>query len=303
MPSEERRHKTKPHDYSVLMVPSGEGGKTRRFRVSALTAVLVVAVSCVVVSALTLVALVATPLARYVSIPNPELEQRYRKEVQETQRRLGNLSADVEVLKRYNVQLRRALGDHMAPETTLAKTLRSLREGAKEEPPSHLDDHGAAGFESATADLLGRMSQDVRAMPVLTVSDLETQLPFPLFPPIDAFVSQRFDPSRGHFGIDYAGKEGSPVYAAADGQVVFAGWTYDDGNTLIVSHGPRYLTIYKHNQTLFKTPHSSVKRGETISVVGTSGQTSLGPHLHFEIWKDGVPQNPEDYLIPIHKNR
>jgi murein DD-endopeptidase MepM/ murein hydrolase activator NlpD len=271
--------------------------------VSALTAILIVMVACVLVSALTLIALVATPLATYVSIPNPELEQRYKREVQETQRRLGDLYSDVEVLKRYNMQLRRALGDHMGPETALAKTLGPPRDGAQDESRSSLAEQGTAGFEPATADRLGRMSRTVRATPVLAAHDRETELPFPLLPPVDAFVSQRFDPSRGHFGIDYAGKEGSPVYAAADGEVVFAGWTYDDGNMLIISHGPRYLTVYKHNQTLFKTSHTSVKRGEAIGLIGTSGQTSLGPHLHFEIWKDGVPENPEDYLITIHKNR
>ncbi len=285
------------------MIPAGEGGKTRSFRVSALTATLIVVVACVLVSALTLIALVATPLARYVSIPNPELEQRYRREVQETQRRLGNLSLDVEVLKRYNAQLRKALGEHMGPESTLAKTLGVSRDGVQDASRLPLGEGRASDFEPATADRIGEMSRAPRTLRVMAAGNREPELPFPMLPPVNAFVSQRFDPSRGHFGIDYAGKQGSPVYAAADGEVVFAGWTYDDGNMLLISHGPHYLTVYKHNQSLFKISHSSVRRGEAIGLIGTSGQTSLGPHLHFEIWKDGIPEDPEDYLITIHKNR
>jgi murein DD-endopeptidase MepM/ murein hydrolase activator NlpD len=97
--------------------------------------------------------------------------------------------------------------------------------------------------------------------------------------------------------MDFAGKQGTPVYAAADGHVILSGWTYDDGNMVILSHGGGYLTVYKHNRSLLIGEHSVVRRGEPIALLGTSGKTSLGPHLHFEVWKDGIPQNPADYLL------
>jgi murein DD-endopeptidase MepM/ murein hydrolase activator NlpD len=79
--------------------------------------------------------------------------------------------------------------------------------------------------------------------------------------------------------------------------VVFAGWTYEDGNLLVISHGSGYLTVYKHNQALMKSPAMAVKRGELIALLGSSGQTSLGPHLHFEVWKDGIAQDPNEFLL------
>ena len=85
--------------------------------------------------------------------------------------------------------------------------------------------------------------------------------------------------------------------AAADGYIVFSGWTYDDGNMVIISHGGGYFTIYKHNQSLLKSANDFVKRGQPIALLGNSGNTSYGPHLHFELWKDGQPQNPDEYLI------
>ncbi len=85
--------------------------------------------------------------------------------------------------------------------------------------------------------------------------------------------------------------------AAADGYVVFAGWTQDDGNTIIVSHAGGFLSFYKHNHSLLKAAGMFVRRGEPIAGLGNTGETSLGPHLHFEVWKDGSPKDPAVYLL------
>jgi murein DD-endopeptidase MepM/ murein hydrolase activator NlpD len=87
------------------------------------------------------------------------------------------------------------------------------------------------------------------------------------------------------------------VVAAADGYVVFSGWTYQDGQVLILSHSGGFLTYYKHNQSLLKSANIFVRRGEPIALLGNSGRTSSGPHLHFEVWKDGAPVDPARYLL------
>ena len=120
---------------------------------------------------------------------------------------------------------------------------------------------------------------------------------FPLLQPVDGIVTQGFDPPRSHFGMDFAGKRGTPVYAAADGHVLFAGWTYDDGNMVIIAHDGGYTTVYKHNQSLLTLAQSAVRRGEIVALLGESGRTSSGPHLHFEVWRDGRPQDPNLYLL------
>ena len=114
---------------------------------------------------------------------------------------------------------------------------------------------------------------------------------------MEGFVTQGFDPSRNHFGIDIAAQRGTPVYAPGDGVVMFAGWTYEDGNMLIIAHGGGYATVYKHNQTLLKNTLNAVKRGEPIALLGSTGKTSAGHHLHFEVWRNGVPQDPNDFLL------
>jgi murein DD-endopeptidase MepM/ murein hydrolase activator NlpD len=79
--------------------------------------------------------------------------------------------------------------------------------------------------------------------------------------------------------------------------VIFSGWTYDDGYMIMIGHGSGYQTSYKHNEALLKEIGARVRRGEPIALLGSSGRTSSGPHLHFEVWKDAVPQDPKDYIL------
>jgi len=118
--------------------------------------------------------------------------------------------------------------------------------------------------------------------------------------PVDGFISQKFFedhlfPERSHRGIDIAGKTGASVVAAAAGRVVFAGWTPDYGNCLLIAHRGGYLTFYGHNQLNLKVVREEVQRAEPIALLGNSGRSSA-PHLHFEIWKDGVPVDPLEFL-------
>ena len=134
-------------------------------------------------------------------------------------------------------------------------------------------------------------------LPVETVVEPDRKVAFPAILPTEGYITRGYLPEQHHFGLDIAGKIGTPVEAAADGYVVFAGWTNEDGYVVILSHADGFLTFYKHNQSLLKSANMFVKRGEPIALLGNSGRTSSGPHLHFEIWKDGTPVNPSSYLL------
>ena len=103
------------------------------------------------------------------------------------------------------------------------------------------------------------------------------------------------DPSQ-HRGIDIAGTMGDLVKASADGIVVFSGWTYDLGNLVILYHGNGFYTYYGHNQSCLHQRGSFVKKGESIATLGNTGISSA-PHLHFEIWKDGISHDPKDFIL------
>ena len=99
-----------------------------------------------------------------------------------------------------------------------------------------------------------------------------------------------------HRGIDIAGNVGDVVKASADGVVLFSGWTYDLGNLMIIYHGNGFYTYYGHNQICLLQRGSLVKKGELIAHMGNTGISS-GPHLHFEIWKDGVSLDPKEFIL------
>lgn len=116
------------------------------------------------------------------------------------------------------------------------------------------------------------------------------------FPPLTGMISSHFDPSRGHYGVDVVADQDEIIKSALDGTVIFAGYTIDTGYTIGIQHANDIITIYKHNSSLLKQQGNFVRAGEPIAVIGDTGIYSTGTHLHFELWFDGNPVNPADYI-------
>lgn len=117
-----------------------------------------------------------------------------------------------------------------------------------------------------------------------------------LFPPINGSISQDYDADKKHFAIDVVATKGSPVKAVADGIVIFSEWTSETGYVMIVEHKDGLLSVYKHNGSLHKAQGDLVRAGEVIASVGNTGEFTTGPHLHFELWNNGSPVNPKNYI-------
>ena len=88
----------------------------------------------------------------------------------------------------------------------------------------------------------------------------------------------------------------TPIKASLDGFVIQSDWTMDSGNTIGVQHDNNVITFYKHNSSNLKKTGDKVKAGEAIAIIGNSGELTDGPHLHFEIWYQGKPMNPSDFI-------
>ena len=114
--------------------------------------------------------------------------------------------------------------------------------------------------------------------------------------PIKGLISLQFDPQINHFGVDILAPKDSPVKAVTEGHVISSGWNLETGHTIGVQHENMFISFYKHNQKNLKKAGDFVKAGEAIAIIGNSGTLSDGPHLHFELWYNGNPVNPEDYI-------
>ncbi len=116
------------------------------------------------------------------------------------------------------------------------------------------------------------------------------------FSPITGLVSDKYDLKKGHYGLDIVAKANEPVKCIADGTVIIASWTQDSGYVIGIQHRGNIISLYKHNAELLKKVGSFVNAGEIISIVGNSGEMTDGPHLHFELWYNGNPLNPEEFV-------
>ena len=96
--------------------------------------------------------------------------------------------------------------------------------------------------------------------------------------------------------VDIVAKQNSRISSALDGTVIFSEWTMETGYVIMIQHDQNIVTCYKHNAELLKKQGDKVKAGEVIAIMGNTGKETTGPHLHFELWVNGNPINPEDYI-------
>ena len=116
------------------------------------------------------------------------------------------------------------------------------------------------------------------------------------FAPIAGIITSRYDVAIEHYGVDVVAKTDEPVKSIADGSVILADWTQASGNIIAVQHRGNLISVYKHNAALLKKVGSFVSAGEIIAIIGNTGELTTGPHLHFELWYNGNPVNPEDFV-------
>jgi murein DD-endopeptidase MepM/ murein hydrolase activator NlpD len=116
---------------------------------------------------------------------------------------------------------------------------------------------------------------------------------------ISSYFGYRADPFTGrnalHRGVDFAGPAGAQVVAVASGVVTYAKERFGYGKTVEINHGNGYVTRYAHNQRLLVTVGDTVQKGQAISLIGSTGR-STGPHLHFEVLKQGRPVDPMSFV-------
>ena len=117
------------------------------------------------------------------------------------------------------------------------------------------------------------------------------------FTPLKGKVTTSFNPALKHYGIDVVAPKNEAVKSILDGTVIFSGWTIETGHVIQIQHANNLVSLYKHNAVLLKKEGEKVKAGEAIAITGNSGELSTSPHLHFELWYDGKPIDPQEFMV------
>ncbi|MFO7657619.1 MAG: M23 family metallopeptidase [Bacteroidales bacterium] len=117
------------------------------------------------------------------------------------------------------------------------------------------------------------------------------------FSPIKGLVTNTFNTTNNHYGIDVVAEPDAIVKATLQGTVIMSTWTLETGWVIQIQHDNNLLSVYKHNAELLKRQGDFVKAGDPIAIIGNSGELTTGPHLHFELWHNMTPINPLDYIV------
>ncbi|MCX7984905.1 MAG: M23 family metallopeptidase [Bacteroidetes bacterium] len=292
MVSSNEHHKSKKKIYTFILISEEEARNSMAFRCKrwhlVVGAVGVVAMFFGIFWAL----IVYTPVGYIFPITSPGLRNQYTQQLVELHQRLSSMMDELVVLRTYNAKLRKALGDSVSTSNAQNHVVQT-----QNELPQNIanDDIGVARYQFPPQ---GSWYDNSKQVPMKVSGErIQRMYQFPAIFPTQGYVTRGFEPSINHYGIDIAGKSGAPIYAAADGIVVYSGWTQNDGYVIILSHVDGFMTLYKHNDAVLKFQGTQVRRGETIALLGNTGETSRGPHLHFEIWKDGLPVDPAAFII------
>jgi murein DD-endopeptidase MepM/ murein hydrolase activator NlpD len=116
------------------------------------------------------------------------------------------------------------------------------------------------------------------------------------FPPVKGMITDHFNPKEKHYAVDIALAKNSPIKSVLGGTVIFADWTPNTGNVVIIRHNNGFISVYKHASSLTVSQGDNVRTGEVIALAGSTGQESTGVHLHFELWKEGYPIDPSIFI-------
>ena len=119
---------------------------------------------------------------------------------------------------------------------------------------------------------------------------------YAFFSPVKGKVTDAFDSKNQHYGLDIASRKDENIKATLEGTVIFSNFTPETGYVIAIQHGNNLISFYKHCSVLLKKVGSFVRAGEVIAIVGNTGEYSTGPHLHFEIWFNGIAVNPQNYM-------
>jgi len=257
-------------NFFILIIPdhATSGAKSHKFSLTKISALFVG--YTLVISIFGYIFFSITPLGD-IFLSNKKFSREEMNKIEELNNRMIFLSKELESLKSTNERLKYAimLGDSALLESLYIKN-----------DTSSLKKKSDGSILSVFRDFIKLFLKEQQEIIYFTK-------------PVNGFISREFNSEKGHIGIDFVVKKGTSVYSTADGYVVFSDYTIQDGCMMIINHEDGYISVYKHCSVLLKKPREMVHQGELIALSGNSGETTTGPHLHFEIWKDGQPVNPK----------
>lgn len=282
LPKKKKFSKKMLHKYRLVILNEDTFEERLSYRLTRLNVFVGVSLSIILLIIATTVLIAFTPLREY--IPGYSSTEVRRRTI-ELSYRTDSLATALQENKQYFKSIRKMLTGNVMPKGVNED---SVSAGSSINPLT-------VDFSPSKADSLLRVKvaqEDKYNLLDMAVSKTD----FTLFPPVNGIISQPFSLEEKHYAVDVVTEKNAPVKATADGTVIFAEWTAETGYVIILEHSYGLISVYKHNAALTKEQGEMVKAGEVIAIVGNTGEFTTGPHLHFELWNEGYPINPTDFI-------
>jgi murein DD-endopeptidase MepM/ murein hydrolase activator NlpD len=152
------------------------------------------------------------------------------------------------------------------------------------------------GIEEGSGNPITDQKQSIESKDIIESEKTGLLNKFHLISPITGSISRAYDPQSEHYGVDILAPANSPVKTIQDGVVINASWSDEAGNMVYIQHPQNLISVYKHNSSVLVKAGQRVSAGQAVAIIGNTGTLSSGPHLHFELWYDGLPVNPSNYI-------
>lgn len=257
------------------------------FKLSRLNVFVTLASTAIILVIMTIFIIAFTPLREYIpGYMDPEIPAK----VYFLQQKADSLERDLELKNLYLVNIRNIVeGKQIVSE---------IPQGSDSEVTYDINT-----LERSREDSILRAEYERRSRYNLynnTEPDLILSQPttskITFFSPVSGIITNPFNLEEGHYGVDVVAETNETINAVLEGTVIFSDWTLETGYVIGIQHQGNFISVYKHNATLLKKQGNYVKAGEPIAIIGDSGELTTGPHLHFELWYNGTPVNPEEYV-------
>ena len=270
------------HKYRLVILNEDTFEERLSFKLTRLNVFVLTMLSAIFLISMTTLLIAFTPLREY--IPGYS-STALKKQAVKLSLQTDSLQRVIEVNERYYTSIRKVLQGEISP-------MEFNRDSIIE----------AAQIEISERDLMpskedSLLREKVDKEDKFNLFESATSVSnFVLFPPAIGTITEEYNTDEKHFAIDIALAKETPIKSTADGTVIFAEWTAETGYVIIIEHSYGLISVYKHNASLTKEQGDLVKAGEVIATAGNTGNLTTGPHLHFELWSDGYPINPSNFI-------
>ena len=277
----------------IVVVNAESFEEKRHFTLSPLNAAVLISFFTILITVSTYLIIAYTPLKQWIpGMPSYSSELTLKKIDLENIQYLEKVKHQSNIEDLYYKNLISILNDEVPPDPT-------LQDSAYNRDSTNF---AVMDFSTSEKDSLLRVKIDLREKYELhnkegSLSQNDDMKGVFFFTPINGSVSGSFDLKEGHFGVDVVAPKDEAVMATLDGTVVFNTWTPEEGHVIYLQHNYNLISVYKHNAVLLKKTGDYVNAGEAIAIIGNSGELTTGPHLHFELWYNGNPINPTEYMV------